>query len=63
MDKKTGANKKPPIEENSSSRRAFLKKMAYSTPVLIALGQMARPASANADESGGPDGPPGGWTP
>jgi len=43
-------------------RRQFLKKAVYSAPVLLALGQLAKPTKAEAD-SGPPDGPPGwgGW--
>jgi hypothetical protein len=44
----------------SNKRRDFLKKAAYTAPVLLVLGQLAKPTKAQAD-SGGPDGPPGGW--
>jgi len=33
----------------SGSRRRFLKKAAYSTPGLFALGQLARPTKGMAD--------------
>jgi len=55
IDKKLENNKK-----ESSTRRDFLKKAAYTAPVLLVLGQLAKPTKAQAD-SGGPSGPPGGW--
>jgi len=49
------------------SRRSFLKRTAYSAPVLMAMGQLAKPTSASADGVGstanGPSGPPTGWKP
>ena len=48
-------------EEAKISRRGFLKKAAYSAPVLVALGQLVKPTSICADPSGGPGGPPGWW--
>ncbi len=45
------------------SRRNFLKKSVYSAPILIALGQFIKPTSVYADGTGGPDGPPGGFSP
>jgi len=45
------------------SRRKFLKKSVYTTPVLVSLGQLLKPTIAHADSTGGPDGPPGDWTP
>lgn len=54
--KRTAASEK-------QARRRFLKKAAYTAPKLVALGYLARPKSVKADFSGGPDGPPGGWTP
>jgi len=36
-------------EKEQNSRRGFLKKAAYSTPVLIAMGQLAKPIDAQAD--------------
>ena len=56
-------------EENQTeiSRRSFLKKAAYSAPVLMVMGQLAKPTFAKADGVGstanGPAGPPGGWNP
>jgi hypothetical protein len=41
------------------SRRDFLKKAAYTTPVLIALGQLVKPTDAQADSTIPP--PPPGW--
>ena len=38
-------------------RRQFFKKAVYSAPVLLALGQLAKPTKAEAD-SGLPSGPP-----
>lgn len=40
-----------------NKRRKFLKKAAYSAPVLLALGQLTKPTKAQAD-SGDPSGPP-----
>jgi hypothetical protein len=56
-------------QENKTriSRRSFLKKTAYSAPVLMAMGQLAKPTFLQADGSGstvsGPSGPPTGWNP
>ena len=49
-------------EEKISSRRAFMKKAAYSAPVLMTLGQLVKPEKASADSrvSGPPD---DGWNP
>ena len=44
--------------KSNIKRREFLKKTVYSAPVLFALGQLVQPSSANADFSGGPEGPP-----
>ena len=60
IDKKLETIEKNEILETQSTRRQFLKKAAYSAPVLLALGQLANPTKAEAD-SGGPAGPPGGW--
>jgi len=43
----------------STSRRRFIKKAAYNTPTLVALGLMLKPNGVMADFSGGPDVPPG----
>lgn len=43
--------------KESHDRRHFLKKAAYSAPVLLVLGQLAQPTKAEAD-SGPPTGPP-----
>ncbi|PTB83383.1 hypothetical protein C9926_03200 [Sulfurovum lithotrophicum] len=56
LDKKLETSEVIKVESN---RRKFLKKAAYSAPVLLALGQLAKPTKAQAD-SGGPSGPPGG---
>lgn len=45
------------------SRRSFLKRSAYSAPVLMVMGQLARPTRVHADASGGPEEPPTGWNP
>ncbi len=53
-------------DENQTgiSRRSFLKKSAYTAPVLVAMGQLVKPTSVHADSTGGPPPPPGGgWTP
>jgi len=57
--KKIETNEEKKVVEKVSDRRNFLKKAAYSAPVLLALGQLAHPTKAEAD-SGGPVGPPGG---
>ena len=52
---------KDDTKEKSSAkkeRRDFLKKATYSAPVLVALGQFAKPTKVHAD-SGEPSGPPG----
>ena len=36
------------MDSKVESRRSFIKKMAYSTPTIIALGTMTIPNSANA---------------
>jgi len=45
-------------KQKQIDRRAFLKKAAYSTPVLMTMGQLAKPTLAHADASGGPPPPP-----
>lgn len=45
------------------SRRNFLKKSAYSAPVLVALGELVKPKVVHADSTGGPFGPPSDWLP
>ena len=54
------ADKRGPAEK---TRRAFLKKAAYSAPSLIALGELLKPKTLHADGTGGPEGPPGDWNP
>jgi len=56
--KKNNTMKKDKNIEQESARRKFLKKAAYTAPVLLALGQLAAPTKAQAD-SGPPVGPPG----
>lgn len=46
-------------EKKKDSRRIFLKKIAYSAPTIIIIGELLKPQSAHADYSGGPVGPPG----
>ena len=50
-----------------NTRRKFLKKAAYSAPVLMAMGQLVKPYNAYADSTtaGNPanEGETGGWTP
>lgn len=54
-------------EKTEISRRSFLKRSAYSAPVLMAMGQLAKPTLSHADGVGstanGPSGPPTGWNP
>jgi len=57
IDESSEINKKHEVVETPSKRRDFLKKAAYSAPVLMALGQLAKPTKAQAD-SGDPSGPP-----
>ncbi len=45
------------MDKQENKRRDFLKKAAYTAPVLLALGQLAKPTKAQAD-SGPPSGPP-----
>jgi len=49
------------VQSKAVNRRRFLKKAAYSAPVLVSLGNLLLPQSAYADGSGGPPGPPGGF--
>jgi len=52
-------------EQKHSERRRFLKKIAYTTPKLIALGYLARPEKASANlnnpSTPPPPGDTGGW--
>jgi len=57
IDKKLETIEKNEILEIPSKRREFLKKAVYSAPVLLVLGQLAKPTKAQAD-SGDPSGPP-----
>ena len=57
IDKKLNTIEKNEILETPSKRREFLKKAAYSAPVLLVLGQLTKPTKAEAD-SGDPTGPP-----
>ena len=41
-------NYKEVKDKMQKERRSFLKKTAYAAPVLIVLGQLARPSTANA---------------
>jgi len=43
---------------NQKRRRKFIKKMVYSAPVLIPMGQLIRPVKSSA-ETGVPDPPMG----
>jgi len=49
----------PEIEKSKivTTRRKFLKKAAYSAPVILVLGQLVKPTKVRAD-SGDPSGPP-----
>ncbi|MEA3492703.1 MAG: hypothetical protein U9R27_12500 [Campylobacterota bacterium] len=55
------SNNKHSRVDPTLSRRIFIKKLAYSAPVLMTLGQLSKPISAMADNTGGPEGPPGGF--
>ena len=57
IDKKLETIEENEMVETPSKRREFLKKSAYSAPVLLVLGQLAKPTKAQAD-SGDPSGPP-----
>ncbi|HFD13683.1 MAG TPA: hypothetical protein ENJ34_00100 [Epsilonproteobacteria bacterium] len=48
------------LEKKENSRRTFLKKAAYTAPIVLTLGQLVKPTKVHAD-SGPPDGPPGGF--
>jgi len=43
-----------------NSRRKFIQKAIYKTPVLFVLGSLGSSEMLYADASGGPPGPPGG---
>lgn len=47
----TEENHKESEEKIQKERRSFLKKTAYAAPVLVVLGQLARPARAEADST------------
>ncbi len=51
---------KKDTETKREERRSFLKKAAYSTPTLMALGTLMRPEKTHAD-FGGPPSDAGGW--
>ena len=58
--------KKDNNKQNSKpeeKRREFLKKVAYTAPILLTMGQLLKPTKVHADSTGGPTGPPtwGGW--
>jgi hypothetical protein len=53
--KKKGS--KNPRGKPETGRRSFLKKAAYSAPVLLAMGQLVKPESAHAESQLPP--PPG----
>ena len=48
------------VDKRVNSRRTFLKKAAYTAPIVLTLGQLVKPTKVHAD-SGPPDGPPGGF--
>ena len=50
-------------DNEETSRRTFMKKVAYTAPTLITLGYLSKAELIHADGTGGPDGPPGDWTP
>ena len=45
-------------KQTEISRRNFLKRSAYTAPVLMTMGQLAKPTLVHADGTGGPDGCP-----
>jgi len=45
----------------SLERRKFLKRAAYSAPVLVSMGKMLTPTNAMADATGGHDVSPVGF--
>jgi len=47
------------MKKEENKRRIFLKKLAYRAPVLIVLGQLAKPTQLKAGASQPPP-PPGG---
>jgi hypothetical protein len=48
------------MKKEENKRRIFLKKLAYTAPVLIALGQLIKPTKALGSEPPPPpDCPPG----
>jgi len=47
------------MKKEDNKRRIFLKKLAYSAPVVTLLGQLAKPIQSKAGGSQ-PDPPPGG---
>ena len=51
-EKKTNSHDETKTQkQEGSKRRAFIKKAIYTTPVLVAMGQLAKPTSAQADDS------------
>ena len=46
------------VDKRVNSRRTFLKKAAYTAPIVLSLGQLVKPTKVHAD-SGPPSGPPG----
>ncbi len=50
-------------DEQTASRRTFMKKVAYTAPTLITLGYLSKAELIHADGTGGPDGPPDSWNP
>jgi hypothetical protein len=53
-EKKDISNHSEKVEKKNGtfSRRHFLKKAAYATPTIMALGHLTRPTNARADRSG-----------
>jgi len=56
IDKKLENNDEENVKKEVQNRRTFLKKAAYSAPVLLILGQLSKPTKAQADS--GVVGPP-----
>ena len=63
--KKTVSSEVKKQEKKKVSRRGFLKKAAYSAPVLMVMGQLAKPENAYADgaqsSQSEPSDPPPWW--
>jgi hypothetical protein len=57
------AKQKQQHVQSEKTRRAFLKKAAWSVPGLIVMGQLVKPINVQADHSGVSGHPNDGWNP